>query len=73
MRNFSRRKFIIHSGAVGGGLALGMKIPFMGNAEAQTVGTEVNAWVVVKPDSRCVIRIARSEMGQGTIDRKSVV
>ena len=67
MRNLSRRKFIIHSGAVGGGLALGMKIPFMGNAEAQTVGTEVNAWVVVKPDSRCVIRIARSEMGQGTI------
>ncbi len=67
MRNLSRRKFIIHSGVVSGGLALGMKIPFMGNAEAQTVGTEVNAWVVVKPDNSCVIRIARSEMGQGTI------
>ena len=27
---------------------------------------EVNAWVVVKPDDTCVIRIARAEMGQGT-------
>jgi len=26
----------------------------------------VNIWVVVKPDDTCVIRIARSEMGQGT-------
>src|SRR5213078_1582129 len=30
-------------------------------------GAEVNAWVFVKPDDTCVIRIARSEMGQGTI------
>ena len=30
-------------------------------------GPEVNAWVVIKPDDRCVIRIARSEMGQGTM------
>ena len=28
---------------------------------------EVNAWVVVKPDDTVVIRIARSEMGQGTL------
>jgi isoquinoline 1-oxidoreductase beta subunit len=67
MKNPSRRKFIIHSGVVGGGLALGMKIPFMGNAQAQTAGTEVNAWVLVKPDNSCVVRVARSEMGQGTI------
>ena len=30
-------------------------------------GTEVNIWVAIKPDDTCVIRIARSEMGQGTI------
>ena len=30
-------------------------------------GAEVNAWVVVKPDDTCVIRIARAEMGQGTL------
>ena len=28
---------------------------------------EVNAWVVVRPDDTVVIRIARSEMGQGTL------
>src|SRR6202008_1067909 len=28
---------------------------------------EINAWVAVKPDDTVVIRIARSEMGQGTL------
>jgi isoquinoline 1-oxidoreductase beta subunit len=64
MKNPSRRKFIVHSAAVGGGIAVGFHVPFVLSAEAK--GTEVNAWVVVKPDSTCVIRIARSEMGQGT-------
>src|SRR2546430_12675163 len=64
----SRRKFIVGTAAAGGGLALGFKLPFIGPAEAATAaGTEVNAWVVVRPDSTCVIRIARSEMGQGTL------
>ena len=34
---------------------------------AASAGAEVNAWVVIKPDDTCVIRIARSEMGQGTL------
>src|SRR4030088_3157617 len=66
--NVSRRKFIVGTAAAGGGLALGFKLPFVGSAEAATAaGTEVNAWVVVRPDSTCVVRIARSEMGQGTL------
>jgi isoquinoline 1-oxidoreductase beta subunit len=28
---------------------------------------EVNAWIVIRPDDTTVIRIARSEMGQGTL------
>ena len=65
--DISRRKFIVGTAAAGGGLALGFKLPFIASAEAATAaGAEVNAWVVVKPDSTCVIRIARSEMGQGT-------
>jgi isoquinoline 1-oxidoreductase subunit beta len=67
--NLSRRKFIVGSAAAGGGLALGFTVPFgIGEAGAQQAAApEVNAWVVVKPDSTCVIRIARSEMGQGTL------
>src|SRR5262245_20650278 len=60
----SRRTFIIGSAA--GGLALGFPVPFVA-AQAQESGTEVNAWVLIKPDDTCVIRIARSEMGQGTL------
>ena len=72
--NLSRRKFIISTAAASGGLAIGMNLPFMSSAQAQTAagaGTEVNAWVVIKPDDTCVIRIARAEMGQGTHDRVS--
>ena len=73
--NLSRRKFLVGSAAAaGGGLALGLQLPFgmdagIGLAEAQSVAAtpEITAWVVVKPDSTCVIRIARSEMGQGTL------
>ena len=68
--SLSRRKFIVGSAAAAsGGLALGFNFPFgVGTAAAQSAaaGPEVNAWVVVKPDDTCVIRIARSEMGQGT-------
>lgn len=67
--HLSRRAFIVGSAAVaGGGLVLGMSVPFAEEAQAQGVAaTEVNIWVAIKPDDTCVIRIARSEMGQGTL------
>ncbi len=36
-------------------------------AAAAGAGPEITAWVVVRPDETVVIRIARSEMGQGTL------
>ena len=66
----SRRDFIVGSAALaGGGLALGMCVPFgVVHAEGTPAGaTQVNLWVAVKPDDTCVIRVARSEMGQGTL------
>jgi isoquinoline 1-oxidoreductase beta subunit len=66
--NLSRRRFLGTSAAAAGGLAFGFHIPFAGAAAAQGATTpEINAWVVVKPDDTIVIRIARSEMGQGTL------
>ena len=67
----SRRRFIVGTAAAGGGLALGIPLS-SGRSAAQgkgpsATGAEVNAWVVVRPDDTCVIRIARSEMGQGTL------
>jgi isoquinoline 1-oxidoreductase beta subunit len=63
----SRRKFIVGSAAIaGGGLALGLNVPFA-HGQQNGAANEVNVWVAIKPDDTCVIRIARSEMGQGTL------
>ena len=42
-----------------------------GSGVAANGGSELNVWVAIKPDDTCVIRIARSEMGQGTITGSS--
>src|SRR6201996_2595241 len=64
----NRRSFVIGGAALGSGLALGLDIPFGPEiARAADGSPEVNAWVVIKPDDTVVIRIARSEMGQGTL------
>ncbi len=62
----NRRGFL--AAGASAGLVIGFHIPFAGSAAAQTAVTpEINAWVVVRPDDTVVIRIARSEMGQGTL------
>jgi isoquinoline 1-oxidoreductase subunit beta len=65
----NRRAFVIGTAAVGTGLALGLDIPFGGPTVARAAdgSPEINAWVVIRPDDTVVIRIARSEMGQGTL------
>jgi isoquinoline 1-oxidoreductase beta subunit len=63
----SRRGLLAGSAAAAGAFSFGFAIPFPGSAQAQGAVPEVNAWVVVHPDDKVVIRIARSEMGQGTL------
>ena len=72
----SRRGFITGSSvaavslaAPAGGLMLGFFAPLAADpAQAQgSLPPEINCWVVVQPDDTVVIRIARSEMGQGTL------
>ncbi|MFM8609478.1 MAG: molybdopterin cofactor-binding domain-containing protein [Burkholderiaceae bacterium] len=72
----SRRGFIAASTAasvtaLAGGLSLGFHVPALaqgaGAAGAAGTAPELNAWVVVRADDTVLIRIARSEMGQGTL------
>jgi isoquinoline 1-oxidoreductase beta subunit len=75
--NTSRRHFVVGSSAIATGLAIGFDLSFMSSANA-AMGTgttsmtplatpEIGVWVVVKPNDDVVVRIVRSEMGQGTI------
>src|SRR5882757_1412560 len=69
MPKVNRRSFVVTAAAAGGGLALGLDLPFGGPKviRAQDGSPEVNAWVVIRPDNTVVVRVARSEMGQGTL------
>ena len=65
LTHLSRRSFIGVTATTG--LVVAFHIPLAGSVLAQERASEVNAWVVVNPDDTVVIRIARSEMGQGTL------
>jgi isoquinoline 1-oxidoreductase beta subunit len=68
MPKIDRRSFVVGTAAVGSGLAIGLRLPFGPDIVRAADGTpEINAWVVIRPDETVVIRIARSEMGQGTL------
>src|SRR5215471_2791913 len=69
MPKINRRGFVVGAAAAGGGLALGFDLPFGGPQviRAADGSPEINAWVVIRPDDTVVIRIARSELGQGTL------
>jgi isoquinoline 1-oxidoreductase beta subunit len=60
-----RRNFLVASAAATGGFSLAFSFPYAPAMAAEV--QEINAWVVVKPDDTVVVRIARSEMGQGTL------
>ena len=63
-----RRDFLKISATAAGALALEFCFPLAAARAAPQAGvTEVNAWILIHPDDRVVIRIARSEMGQGTL------
>ena len=61
----TRRRFIVGASVAGAGLSLGV-LPELAAAKPANMG-EVNAWVHIATDDTVTIRIARSEMGQGTL------
>ncbi len=64
--NVNRRGFLKASVALGGAFSLEFSFPLAAMPARGMPAPEVNAWVVIHPDDRVVVRIARSEMGQGT-------
>ncbi len=64
----SRRRFIVGTTAGAAGFSLAFSVPGLLGGEAHAAGhDEVNVWVAIAPDDTVTIRIARSEMGQGTL------
>ena len=63
--SLGRRRFLAASATAAGGFSLAFSFPWAA-AEAAEV-KEINAWVVIQPDDKVIIRVARSEMGQGTL------
>jgi isoquinoline 1-oxidoreductase beta subunit len=65
--SLSRRFFLVSSAVAGGGLMLGLGISdIAGAAEEGPLGAKINNWIIIQPDNTIIVRIARSEMGQGS-------
>lgn len=64
----NRRSFLISVATAGGSLALGFDIPFsIQPLSAANAASEITAWIVIGPDDIVTIRVAKSEMGQGSL------
>ena len=65
--NVNRRAFLASAAAVGGALALAFDIPFgPRTVRASESSSEITVWIVIEPDDSVTIRVAKSEMGQGS-------
>lgn len=62
----SRRSFLAGTAAAGG-LSLGFSLPALAQDAPTGDIPEMNAWVVINPDNTVVVRVAKIEMGQGTL------
>ena len=62
----TRRTFLKQSAALTGAFILGVQARSASAAGAGSSDPEVTHWVVIQPDDTVIIRIARSELGQGT-------
>ena len=62
----SRRGFMFGASAVAGGLVFGSTTVAAQTGQAATAAaTEITAWTVIQPDDTTIIRVARTDMGQG--------
>jgi isoquinoline 1-oxidoreductase subunit beta len=67
LHNTARRDFLVKSAATTGALVIGFQLPGLARAATGAGGApEVTHWIVIQPDDTVIVRIARSELGQGT-------
>jgi isoquinoline 1-oxidoreductase beta subunit len=79
----SRRAFITASLSAAGGLVVAVALPELASAlplgpepwspEQLVTPNEVNAFVVIEPDGTILLRIAKSEMGQGVMTSLAMI
>ena len=79
----SRRSFVTASLSAAGGIVVAVGLPRLAEAiplgpepwgpEELTTAHEVNAFVVVEPDNTILLRIAKSEMGQGVMTSLAMI
>jgi isoquinoline 1-oxidoreductase subunit beta len=79
----SRRAFVTSGLSAAGGLLIGVALPQLSVAnplgpqpwgpEALKTTGEVNAFVVVEPDGTILLRVAKSEMGQGVMTSLAMI
>ena len=66
MSGVHRRAFLASAAAAGGVLTFGFALPSaLGRSSAPDPASEINAWIIITPDDTVIIRVARTEMGQG--------
>ena len=77
LKKLSRREFLKVSGAMGGGLLIGIQLSGCDEKPATTASSDSdisattefnpNVWLTIAPDDSITIRVASSEMGQGVM------
>ena len=66
IQNESKRRFLINVGTISGSLVLGFKAPTLLASEKDEFPRELTHWILINEDNTTTVRIARSELGQGT-------
>jgi CO/xanthine dehydrogenase Mo-binding subunit len=70
----SRRKFLVGSGVIGGGLLLGFSLQHKAPVPHTRLGSfQPNAWLQITPQGEVIFQLDKAEMGQGVMTSLSAI